>query len=260
MPKKPENKVKKSTEQDESENPVVIKMTTTTEKFTSELGNKVNLTQECADIDKQTDNLEAKVNRMVKGKYSSEDEHEHFADLRNIYLQIAACVGRLDDISGKVIHSLNGMFKAKKAGDVEEVEDDTASGDEQPTKIGKPKKESKSKKSEVNTDDEDDNEGEDEDEKPVLVVKKIKSSKTKEDLDDDDEPKESSKKNSKVESKVEFKTGKTKNVEKSTKKEQVNSDSEDEEVKPVKSKKVDKKKVDSDEEETKPTKKKPKNK
>jgi hypothetical protein len=220
---KSETKQKKITEVDDSENVVVVKLSATSEKFVNELGNnKVELTQECADIDKHTDTLEAKVSKMVKAKYDSEEEH--FADLRNVYIQIASCIGRLDDITGKVIHALNNMFKAKKTGDVEEIEDDE-NDDDQPTKIGKPKsKESTSSKKKVVESEE-----EDEDEKPSNKVES-------EEVDECD--KKSSKKKV-VESDGE--NEENEKVKKPSKKKVVESDGENEENEKVK--KPSKKKV-----------------
>ena len=123
---KSNNKSKASNNDDDSENISVVKLSTTTEKFINELShNKTELTQECANIDRNIDALEAKVKKLIKNKSLSDDDS--FSEQRNIYIQIATCVARLDEITGLLIHSLNNMFKAKKAGDCDEIEKDVVS-------------------------------------------------------------------------------------------------------------------------------------
>lgn len=215
----------------------ISKIVSNTKEFMNELeaNNAVDLTQECENIDKLISSLEEKVNKKIKTKGISNDEQ--FTELRNIYLQIATCMIRFDSVAGKLIHALNGVFKAQKGCDVEEMEEEV-SDDEQVAKIGKPRKEEKqeqpkpqsksksSKKQEVEeTHEEHENENENnkddkedvEQEKEEPVEKSSKKKKTKkEEPSEPSEPVETSTKTSK--------SSKSKDEEKKESKKEVKTD------------------------------------
>ena len=130
----------KTIENDESENVTVVKLTSTAEKFIKEVNkNDVVLSEECLAVDNILNDLELKIKKMLKQKYNCDEEA--FSEQRHIYVQMASIISRIDGFGIQLIHSLNELFKKKKAGEAEDEENDEENDEsEQPTKIGKPKK------------------------------------------------------------------------------------------------------------------------
>jgi len=159
------------------------------DKITEELNksrDKIKVTPEFNKLYSAIDEVLESANAEIEKKQHPNME-EHFAELRNMYLQLVASVNKIDFVTSKIVTTLKGIYATKIKLDAAENMNDADNRDS-PKKIGKPK---------TKQTDNEENNNDNSESKADLKAESVKDKDEDKDEDKDDKDDKPKKKSSK---------------------------------------------------------------